>query len=215
MRPDLRSTSTTTPRPRRGMTSTASISQPGGDTVWRTVEQATNAALSLVVTPTDPSVSPHVTQGLWTTPSTPVAGNTVNMDIPNERVNHDGNGPPPIPESDLHTAHVVGSWEIESIPEPTLDVEYALYLRRRSGWVREHENEHVLIKRENVVGFFPNRMAALEEGLLRFGDVPFFITELALDDPVDPSSHSAVSLNERSLADVWLSPEEDEAWRDL
>ena len=88
-------------------------------------------------------------------------------------------------DSDLPTRYFVRNWGIEPIPEPTLDVEYGIYKRSRKKWLREHPNEHVLIKHERVVGFYPNRLDALKEGVMRFGDVPFFIAELSPDDDVE------------------------------
>ncbi len=50
----------------------------------------------------------------------------------------------------------------------------------------EHEGQHVLIKGQEHFGFFPTRSAAREEGLRRFGRVPFFVKQVQLDEKPRP-----------------------------
>ncbi len=56
----------------------------------------------------------------------------------------------------------------------SLKREVAYYLKHRGEW-HEHEGEHVLIRGEEVIGFFPIREAALHEGFRRFGRVAFLV----------------------------------------
>ena len=48
----------------------------------------------------------------------------------------------------------------------------------------EHEGEYVLIKGDEVIGFFKGSRAALREGYRRFGIVPFLVKKVAAVEPV-------------------------------
>jgi hypothetical protein len=66
----------------------------------------------------------------------------------------------------------------------TLGREQAVYDANLPGWLSEHEGEHVLIKGDEVAGFFESRDDALTAGYARFGVVPLFIKEVAASEPV-------------------------------
>jgi hypothetical protein len=51
------------------------------------------------------------------------------------------------------------------------------------GWL-DREGQHVLIKGEEVVGFFSTRDEALMTGYTRFGIVPFLVKQIAPVEPV-------------------------------
>jgi hypothetical protein len=51
-------------------------------------------------------------------------------------------------------------------------------------WVPDHEGEHVLIKGDEVVGFYESRADALAVGYARFGVVPLFVKQVAPSEPV-------------------------------
>jgi hypothetical protein len=64
-----------------------------------------------------------------------------------------------------------------------LEVEYATY-KARLPELLAHEGEYVLIKGEEVVGFFKTSRAAVREGYRRFGMVPIFVKKVAAVEPV-------------------------------
>jgi len=49
---------------------------------------------------------------------------------------------------------------------------------------KTHLNEFVLIKGEQLVGFFNSYEKVLRDGLQRFGNVPFFIKEVQKEEEV-------------------------------
>jgi len=51
-------------------------------------------------------------------------------------------------------------------------------------WVQEHDGAHVLIKGEEVVGFYATSKEALDAGYARFGVVPLFVKKVAASEPV-------------------------------
>ena len=75
-------------------------------------------------------------------------------------------------------------WPIE--PEKNvLEQESAYYRAHLPEW-DEQEGQHVLIHGQEHFGFFPTRHAALEEGLRRFGRVPFFVKQIQRDEKPRP-----------------------------
>ena len=66
----------------------------------------------------------------------------------------------------------------------TLNREQAVYDANLSRWVKEQDGAHVLIKGDEVVGFYPTREAALDAGYARFGVVPLFVKKIAATEPV-------------------------------
>ena len=59
-----------------------------------------------------------------------------------------------------------------------LEQEYKFFLSHLEEFSKTHLNEFVLIKGEQVAGFFNSYENALRDGLKRFGNVPFFIKEV-------------------------------------
>jgi hypothetical protein len=70
-------------------------------------------------------------------------------------------------------------WSIEAIAE-----EIATYRARLSEMVREHEGEFVLIKGNEVVGFFADDSLAIREGYRRFGVVPLLVKQVKAHERV-------------------------------
>jgi hypothetical protein len=66
----------------------------------------------------------------------------------------------------------------------SLSREAAVFEAHVSRWVVNHEGEHVLIKGEEVVGFYDSRDAALTEGYSRFGVGPLFVKQILPSEPV-------------------------------
>jgi hypothetical protein len=62
--------------------------------------------------------------------------------------------------------------------------EQAVYEARLPRWLREHEGEHVLVKDDEVIGFFATRDEALAAGYSRFGVVPLFVKQVAASEPI-------------------------------
>jgi len=66
----------------------------------------------------------------------------------------------------------------------SLKREQALFESNLPQWVQEHEYTHVLIKGEEVVGFYETRNEALAAGYARFGVVPLFVKPITASEPV-------------------------------
>jgi hypothetical protein len=68
---------------------------------------------------------------------------------------------------------------VEAIAE-----EFATYRAHLSEMVAEHDGEFVLIKRDEIVGFFPDVSSAFREGRRRFGIVPMLVKRITVNEPV-------------------------------
>jgi hypothetical protein len=64
-----------------------------------------------------------------------------------------------------------------------LHEEIALFEMKRADLVAEHEDEFVLLKGSEIIGFYPTQQEAYVEGLKRFGNKPFLIKQVKSDDP--------------------------------
>jgi hypothetical protein len=66
-----------------------------------------------------------------------------------------------------------------------LQQEYDFFLAHIDEFMKTHLNEFVIIKGQQVVGFFSSYEKALREGLSRFGaTTPFFIEEVKKEEVV-------------------------------
>jgi hypothetical protein len=65
-----------------------------------------------------------------------------------------------------------------------LDRELSRYEAERARWLPEHEGEYVLIKGDDVLGFFETREEALAMGYARFGVVPRFVHQIPASKPI-------------------------------
>lgn len=65
-----------------------------------------------------------------------------------------------------------------------LEQEYKFYLDHLKKFISKHLNQFVLIKENEVVGFFESYEDALRAGLKNFGNVPFFIKEVKKKEEV-------------------------------
>ena len=63
-----------------------------------------------------------------------------------------------------------------------LEQEFALYQDHAEDWAVEHADEFVLIKDEEVCGFFSSYDDALGAGCKRFGFVDFFVHQVKTRD---------------------------------
>jgi hypothetical protein len=66
----------------------------------------------------------------------------------------------------------------------SLSQEQAVYDANLLRWISDHEGEHVLIKGDEVVGFFESRDDALTAGYARFGVVPLLVKQVSPSEPV-------------------------------
>jgi hypothetical protein len=71
-----------------------------------------------------------------------------------------------------------------SQPAP-LEEEIDYYLQKLPQW-GDHKGEHALIRGRELHGFYPNRDAALAEGLRLFGRVPFLVKQVIPDEQPRP-----------------------------
>jgi len=72
-----------------------------------------------------------------------------------------------------------------------LSVELELFDAKRSEWLVRHEGKYVLVKGNEVVGFFESAETAFENGIDRWGNVPMLIKRVLPDDPIEsiPALH--------------------------
>jgi hypothetical protein len=68
---------------------------------------------------------------------------------------------------------------VEAIAE-----EIATYRARLSEMVEGHDGEFVLIKGNEIVGFFPDESSAFREGRRRFGIVPMLVKRITATERV-------------------------------
>lgn len=77
-----------------------------------------------------------------------------------------------------------------------LEIETRIYTAHLDEWRKSHLGEFVLIKGDEVVGFFPSLQAAFSRGTDKFGLDEFFIKQITPLDTVN------ISLFGRSLQAV-------------
>lgn len=66
---------------------------------------------------------------------------------------------------------------------PLLDTESAYYRLHRAEWVAEgHAGQWVVIKHEDLLGFFPDVATAYGAGVRKHGAVPFLVKEVRAED---------------------------------
>lgn len=66
-------------------------------------------------------------------------------------------------------------------PSP-IAAEVELYKRRRGELVANHDGEFVLIKGEEIVGYYPTLGEALDEGYRRYQGAAFLARQVSLTD---------------------------------
>lgn len=70
-------------------------------------------------------------------------------------------------------------------PPTRLNAEIEFYERRKVKWLRSHRDEFVVVKGNEVVGFFNNFHDAYFAGFERFGaNVDFLVKRIAPQEPV-------------------------------
>ena len=71
-----------------------------------------------------------------------------------------------------------------------LEQEYKYFLSHLEEFSKTHLHEFVVIKAEQVIGFFDSYEKALRDGLARFGtQIPFFIEEVTEKEEVHYFHH--------------------------
>ena len=65
-----------------------------------------------------------------------------------------------------------------------LEREIATYRARLPEFLRDHEDQFVLIRGEEVLGFWPTFDEALEVGYDRFGLVPLLVKKVRAEEPI-------------------------------
>lgn len=68
-----------------------------------------------------------------------------------------------------------------------LQKETQVYERHLTEWRERHLGEYVLIKGDQVIGFYPNLSEAFDEGTKRFGLESFFTKQIVPDDAINIS----------------------------
>jgi hypothetical protein len=66
----------------------------------------------------------------------------------------------------------------------SLNREQAVYEANLSEWLKSHEGEYVLIKGDQVDGFYGSRDVALTAGYSRFGIGPIFVKQVSPSEAV-------------------------------
>lgn len=74
----------------------------------------------------------------------------------------------------------------------SLDREQAVYETNLSRWLSDHEGEYVLIKGDQVDGFYDSRDEALTAGYSRFGIGPLFVKQVSPSEPVYHISNAVI-----------------------
>ena len=70
-------------------------------------------------------------------------------------------------------------------PQARLAVETALYEANKSVWLHEHRNEFVVVKDEEVLGFFSEFHEAYQRGVEKYGiDSDFLVKRVVPQEPV-------------------------------
>jgi hypothetical protein len=64
-----------------------------------------------------------------------------------------------------------------------LERERRYFENQRAEWAEQHEGLFVLLKDENVAGFFATEEEAFKEGLARFGTDGFLVKQVLKDEP--------------------------------
>lgn len=62
--------------------------------------------------------------------------------------------------------------------EPLLE-ELKVFQEKEKQFIASHPGKYVLIKNQDVIGTYSNQHDAIGEGYTRFGNVPFFIKQIA------------------------------------
>jgi hypothetical protein len=84
----------------------------------------------------------------------------------------DGSSPP-----DIQTNGPLGVEPRSTLEPGPLDEEIDFYLRHLEEW-GQHEGQHVLIRGDQLHGFFDTRDDALSEGFDRFGRTSFLVKQV-------------------------------------
>ena len=66
----------------------------------------------------------------------------------------------------------------------SLNREQAVYETNLPRWLEDHRNAHILIKGDEVVGFYETRDEVLATGYARFGVVPILVKQVQDSEPI-------------------------------
>ena len=66
-----------------------------------------------------------------------------------------------------------------------LDEEVRTFIAHKAELLAQHRGEVALVKGAEVIGTFPDEESAYEEGLKRFGNVPFLIQPITEEDSIE------------------------------
>ena len=64
-----------------------------------------------------------------------------------------------------------------------LEKELAFFNRNKAGYLKEYKNKYLLIKGEELIGYFDTNEAAYEAGIQKYGNVPFLIKQVLEHEP--------------------------------
>ena len=65
-----------------------------------------------------------------------------------------------------------------------LNIEYNIYLKHKKEWLKKREGLFVLIKGEEIAGFYHYYDEAYRIGLKLFGNAPMLIHQILKEEPV-------------------------------
>ncbi len=66
-----------------------------------------------------------------------------------------------------------------------LEAEYNYYEAHKEEWLKDRENQFILIKGEEVSGFFAKFEDAFDAGIKKFGKPPFFIHQIIREEHIE------------------------------
>lgn len=68
-----------------------------------------------------------------------------------------------------------------------LKVELQFYRDNLDEWLAHHAGKYVLIKEQELGGFFDSAESAFSEGAVRWGNTPFLVRKVAAEEEVEQS----------------------------
>lgn len=71
--------------------------------------------------------------------------------------------------------------------DQSLDHETAVFAKHIDEWRKAHLGQVVLVKGDDVIGFYPSLEQAFREGTSRFGLEPFLVRQIVPNDVVNVS----------------------------
>jgi hypothetical protein len=66
-----------------------------------------------------------------------------------------------------------------------LQKELQMFDSKRGEWLAHHQGKFALVRGQEAAGFYDTAESAYAEGVQRWGNVPFLIKQVLLEDPIE------------------------------